>query len=66
VFIRFNGAEQGVVVEVCDAMGRMVDRPVLRANKPIGVSGLAPGIYVLRVFEAGGRVLGQERMIIQR
>ena len=66
VFIRFNGAEQGVVVEVCDAMGRMVDRPVLRANKPIGVSGLAPGIYVLRVFEEGGRVLGQERMIIQR
>jgi hypothetical protein len=66
VFIRFNGAEQGVVVEVCDAMGRMVDRPVLRANKPLGVSGLAPGIYVLRVFEEGGRVLGQERMIIQR
>jgi hypothetical protein len=66
VFIRFNGAEQGVVVEVCDAMGRMVERPVLRADKPIGVSGLAPGIYVLRVFEEGGRVLGQERMIIQR
>jgi len=66
VFIRFNGAEQGVVVEVCDAMGRMVDRSVLRANMPIGVSGLAPGIYVLRVFEEGGRVLGQERMIIQR
>ncbi len=66
VFIRYAGTEQAATVELIDATGRMVDRAAFRTNTPISVSGMAPGVYLVRVLDGGGMLLGQERMIVQR
>jgi hypothetical protein len=65
-FVRSDGGEAITALELLDAMGRLVERTAYRGGSAVDVSGLAPGIYLVRALDGGGALLGQERMIVQR
>ncbi|MBL8001564.1 MAG: T9SS type A sorting domain-containing protein [Flavobacteriales bacterium] len=64
VRLQDDGAATGV--ELLDAMGRVVRREGYRSGLAVGVSDLAPGLYVVRVVDAQGMALGQQRILVQR
>jgi hypothetical protein len=53
-FVRFDGDGAIATVELVDAMGRLVERSTYRGGSPMSVTGLAPGIYLVRVLDGGG------------
>ncbi len=65
VRMRFVG-EAPRTIDVMDATGRLVSTERYQADGVISVGDLAEGLYVLRALSADGRVLAQERLIIQR
>jgi|GEM_PF-49043 len=49
--------------EVLDATGRLVFRQPLSVSASLNTSGLASGLYQVRLFGAGGELLGQARFV---
>ncbi len=64
--VRLRDASTASVVELLDAMGRLVRREGYRPALAMGVSDLPPGLYVVRVIDAQGMAIGQERILVQR
>ena len=53
-----------VLADVRDALGRPVARQPLTATRPVlDTHALAPGLYLLRLTDAHGQVLGQARFV---
>lgn len=53
-------------VVVMDALGREVLRTPYRSGAPISSTGLAPGLHIVRVLNASGNLVAQEKLLIQR
>jgi hypothetical protein len=51
---------------ILDALGRQVMDMPYRSGGTISTSTLAPGLHILRLLDATGTMVGQERLIIQR
>jgi hypothetical protein len=64
--VRLSEDAAGTRVELMDAMGRVVRLEGYRPAMTVGVSDLAPGLYVVRVVDAQGTAIGQERILVQR
>jgi len=65
--IRFDeDVTPGATVECLDALGRSVMRAPFTGQEPISVSGLADGLYTLRLLDRSGTLLGTGRLAIQR
>lgn len=65
------GKNTDLVLQVCDLNGRTVysnpiSHPAGMQVKPLNLAALNPGIYVLRVLDGAGKVLGLERLVIER
>ncbi|MBK8612015.1 MAG: T9SS type A sorting domain-containing protein [Flavobacteriales bacterium] len=65
VFIKLDNADGAATVELLDLLGQVVERTSFRASTPMSVVGLVPGMYVVRVLDREGVILGQERIIVQ-
>jgi len=64
--VRLSNGPAATLVELLDAMGRSVRREGYRPAMMVDVSDLAPGLYVVRVMDAQGTAIGQERILVQR
>lgn len=53
-------------VQLFDLTGRMVFAERIYRNSDINISGLSPGIYVMRLIDAGGNNTVMKKLIIQR
>lgn len=51
---------------ILDALGRQVMDLPYRSGGIISTSTLAPGLHIVRLLDAAGTLVGQERLIIQR
>ncbi|MBL7982499.1 MAG: T9SS type A sorting domain-containing protein [Flavobacteriales bacterium] len=64
--IRTNGDLVTGNVVVLDALGRKVLRTPYRSGAPVPSTGLATGLHIVRVLDASGSVVAQEKLLIQR
>jgi hypothetical protein len=62
--VRYQGP--AAVVELLDPTGRVLGRERWRAELPWSMREAAPGLYLVRVLAADGRMLAQERLVLQR
>jgi hypothetical protein len=53
-------------VVVMDALGREVLHAPYRSGAPISSTGFAPGLHIVRVLNASGNLVAQEKLLIQR
>lgn len=66
VLVRCPDAAPGSIVQVMDATGRLVQQEAWNAERAMTISGLNAGLYIVRLADRDGRVLAQERLLIQR
>lgn len=63
--VRYAGAG-AAAVEVLDATGRLIGRERWQADLQWRLDNEAPGLYLVRVLGADGRMLAQQRLMLQR
>jgi hypothetical protein len=61
-----GAAQEGARMEVFDATGRLRMQAFVRPGMPVDASVLCNGLYLLRLYDAGGGMLDTGRLIIQR
>lgn len=54
------------MVQCLDATGRAVFTGPYDPHTPVPTSALAPGLYLVRLVDTGGQVLGSSRLVVQR
>ena len=61
-----TGMPSKATVECVDATGRTVLRSTCSESLPLSTSGLAAGLYLVRVNDASGSMVAQSRLVVQR
>lgn len=66
VLVTLQGAQAGWTAAVLDLTGRVVVQEVLTEGRQLSLSGLADGLYYVRLHNASGEAQGQQSLVVQR
>jgi hypothetical protein len=64
--VTLQGAQAGWTAIVHDLAGRVVIQEVLTEGRQLNLSGLADGLYQVRLMDASGEAQGQQSLMVQR
>ena len=64
--IQVNGSEQlsGLVIELCDIAGKVIQTHTALAHTRISVNTLAPGLYIIRLGDASGHTYATSKLVV--